>query len=141
MKQFILGLIALAMTAQLAFAHGEGEGHQPEPNDPEEQARIQQCLQVGAQQSWGAYARYEGAPLVLKYVELEVLKKMFMEDRIPNDGIYFAKDQDPTDSRLREQRATYGWKKADLWIAQGQTENPGRTYLTAFFYDQCKNKH
>lgn len=120
-----------------AFAHGNGEPDEPAPTDPNEDARLRMCMNKGAQQAWGAEARFDGAPLIFKFVPRDVLQKMFYEDKIPNDGVYLADDMEQADQDIYEERATDGWNRADLWVKEGQ-EAPGYSRLLAIFYFECK---
>lgn len=99
---------------------------------------LRKCQIQGAQQAWGADARFKKAPMLFKFVARSVLEKWFYDDQIPNDGIYIADDMDPADLLIYQNRASDGWVQADQWVAQGQ-EYPGYSYLVALFYYQCKD--
>jgi hypothetical protein len=100
---------------------------------------MQTCQTKGARATWGAQARFLGAPATFKYTPEARLRRMFMGDlaEMGVDAIYVLDELDSDERRDYEDNALFGWMQADRWVADGR-ERPEYEVLVALFLQDCK---
>lgn len=115
----------------------------PPSKNPKQDAEELACWIRGAQQAWGALARYNGAPKKAVLDDEATLKPIFDSSvatgLAPSDGIHVLNNLTAQDSARYIANAYFGWGTAGLMIEDG-VKNPGYHVLVARFADFCKSQ-
>lgn len=130
-----LGIVVLVTLIIFVLLTGKSLAH---IDKGDSQVEYSHCGTEAVRAAWGATARFKNAPLEFIYVNTEVVKRYFFQDNAPTDGIYVSDSLSRIERTEYTKAAARGWNKIDDWIKQGKKFNHDFSYLTAYFYKECK---
>lgn len=139
MFKFILVLVMLSLTIPAIAGQEIMTWDQPPQYQLTEREQILlNCQRQGIREAWGAQARFKGAPMLIKFVDLGVLHEWFVHESAPNDAIYIA-DMLSLDQQGAHIIAAFaGWKRMDaILTAWPNAEKPDWVQLPIAFYHIC----